>query len=256
MPELEALIPGTAEPYRTACPQCGQRCTVAPVIVDYDNAEITPGMREAPHSRVIAWMTSCSHHIPLTEHQLTFDPQGKIAEFTPVEHADDHSSPAGQAPPNPPMGAHGWVIPLPDGGKARCGGPAECQVCRQEWREVVYAARRESWGWRCGGPGICEQCRAALLATGIDLDAYAGEDPCAYDPSASRVAPIPRSTRCPSTGAPPRDWISIGHSESAHRLLGRCAHCPGHTAELEVVAWRSWAIQLLYTIDQGVCSGA
>ncbi len=27
---------------------------------------------------------------------------------------------------------HGWVIPNPDGSKARCGGPALCPVCARE----------------------------------------------------------------------------------------------------------------------------
>jgi hypothetical protein len=27
---------------------------------------------------------------------------------------------------------HGWVVPLPSGAKARCGGPAMCAICRFE----------------------------------------------------------------------------------------------------------------------------
>lgn len=38
-------------------------------------------------------------------------------------------------------GGHGHVTPRPDGGKARCGGPALCSVCRaEETREVLGAA--------------------------------------------------------------------------------------------------------------------
>ncbi|MFF3441891.1 hypothetical protein [Streptosporangium sp. NPDC002721] len=153
------------------------------------------------------------------------------------------------------MGEHGHVIPRPGGGKTRCGGPRRCTVCRAEWREVVYAARRESWQWRCGGAGICEACRAALLATGICLDAYADKDPDAYDPPPARTAPIPRDAHCPSTGAPTPESAPLGHSQSAHRLIGWCSHCPDRSAAQEVVAWRSWAITLLHTIDDGVCSG-
>ena len=28
--------------------------------------------------------------------------------------------------------AHGWVYPLPNGAKARCGGPAICPECQRE----------------------------------------------------------------------------------------------------------------------------
>lgn len=27
---------------------------------------------------------------------------------------------------------HGWVTPRPDGLRARCGGPAVCEICRRE----------------------------------------------------------------------------------------------------------------------------
>lgn len=32
------------------------------------------------------------------------------------------------------MPGHGWVIPNPSGMKARCGGPAFCDVCKEEER--------------------------------------------------------------------------------------------------------------------------
>ena len=37
-------------------------------------------------------------------------------------------------------GAHGWVIPRPDGTKAACGGPIVCRECQLE--EMVYNARQ------------------------------------------------------------------------------------------------------------------
>ncbi|GAA2657589.1 hypothetical protein [Nonomuraea recticatena] len=60
----------------------------------------------------------------------------------------------------------------------------------------------------------------------------------------------------PPAAPEPGDTLPLGHSESAHRLLGWCSHCPGRSAAAEVVAWRSWAITLLHTVDEGVCSGA
>jgi hypothetical protein len=30
------------------------------------------------------------------------------------------------------MSGHGWVVPNPDGSKARCGGPALCSACATE----------------------------------------------------------------------------------------------------------------------------
>jgi hypothetical protein len=33
---------------------------------------------------------------------------------------------------------HGWVVPLPSGAKARCGGPGLCPMCRQELRELGH----------------------------------------------------------------------------------------------------------------------
>ena len=32
------------------------------------------------------------------------------------------------------MSGHGWVVPNPDGSKARCGGPALCLDCAKEAR--------------------------------------------------------------------------------------------------------------------------
>lgn len=54
----------------------------------------------------------------------------------------------------------------------------------------------------------------------------------------------------PATAAP------LGHSASAHQLLGWCSHCPTRSAAQEVTAWRGWANTLLHTINEGVCSGA
>lgn len=31
---------------------------------------------------------------------------------------------------------HGWVVPLPSGAKARCGGPGMCSGCQEELREM------------------------------------------------------------------------------------------------------------------------
>ena len=33
------------------------------------------------------------------------------------------------------MSGHGWVIPLPNGARARCGGPGLCHLCNAELRE-------------------------------------------------------------------------------------------------------------------------
>lgn len=38
------------------------------------------------------------------------------------------------------MQRHGWVVPLPGGVKARCGGPALCAQCRREKKAVL-----DSW---------------------------------------------------------------------------------------------------------------
>lgn len=34
------------------------------------------------------------------------------------------------------IGGHGWVMPLPDGLRARCGGPAICGACSLELAAV------------------------------------------------------------------------------------------------------------------------
>jgi len=47
----------------------------------------------------------------------------------------------------PLMAGHGWVVPLPDGAKARCMGPPGCAVCVAEW-EALNAAQVERC--RCG----------------------------------------------------------------------------------------------------------
>lgn len=37
------------------------------------------------------------------------------------------------------MSGHGHVTPNPDGSRARCGGPAMCQVCAFELAEKIVA---------------------------------------------------------------------------------------------------------------------
>jgi len=31
---------------------------------------------------------------------------------------------------------HGWIVPLPSGAKARCGGPGMCSICQTELKEL------------------------------------------------------------------------------------------------------------------------
>lgn len=47
------------------------------------------------------------------------------------------------------MSGHGWVVPLPSGVKARCGGPALCPDCQDEASRRVrfVAAGVEVLGW-------------------------------------------------------------------------------------------------------------
>lgn len=40
------------------------------------------------------------------------------------------------------MTGHGWVRPRPDGGRARCGGPAICTVCALEAVPELERLRR------------------------------------------------------------------------------------------------------------------
>lgn len=53
------------------------------------------------------------------------------------------------------MSKHGWVKPLPQGAKARCGGPGMCGHCMAE-RIVARGCPTDSYG-------RCFYC-AALLA--------------------------------------------------------------------------------------------
>ena len=36
------------------------------------------------------------------------------------------------------VAGHGWVTPLPNGGKARCGGPGLCPQCSQEAADAGF----------------------------------------------------------------------------------------------------------------------
>jgi hypothetical protein len=38
----------------------------------------------------------------------------------------------------------------------------------------------------------------------------------------------------------------LGHSKSAHHFHGWCSHCPDHTVEQELAAWRGWAFTKLH----------
>lgn len=46
-----------------------------------------------------------------------------------------------------------------------------------------------------------------------------------------------------------------GHSRSAHRVHGRCAHCKGYSAADEAVAWRVWAAELQARQDAAAEAG-
>jgi hypothetical protein len=48
---------------------------------------------------------------------------------------------------------HGWVIPLPHGGHARCGGPAMCQACQQEAADLAERRIEVVWAVRLA-PGM------------------------------------------------------------------------------------------------------
>lgn len=43
-----------------------------------------------------------------------------------------------------------------------------------------------------------------------------------------------------------REGVPLGHSISAHTLLGWCSLCRGRTVVAEVVAWQVWAFERLY----------
>lgn len=49
---------------------------------------------------------------------------------------------------------HGWVVPLPGGAKARCGGPALCPDCQKERGELVD-------GWLAAGVAPTPELRPA-----------------------------------------------------------------------------------------------